>query len=402
MIEIRLRKIVDSLAYIILLSFPLYYALREYSPISSIIFALIVILSFACCAVLNIMENSQKLSNSLILEILIVFNIAVLFIFFSYADRALILLLLTLIISKCIFFSTGNHFEHAANAIIISSIVGSIGVILGFVEVFLSDTNILYQVMDFDYPYSNGTNPTILVNGFFASANGSAYCIGAGLAFVKYQTIFQNFSKKIIYILLIISLAITKAKFAFLIFAALLIVFILKSYSKKTLGILLLGLGLSYIFLSHIIVAISGSYNYPSIHFREILFSIKEIDFILGNYGIYKLYSLEAVKDSLFIPLGLSNFELIYGSRPHFMFGSLIVYGGISIAIFTISYLYIFLKESINNLVSGLSENIIYFSILFAFLIETVNWDFSNNFYFWALIFSSSSILHKKIEKASG
>jgi hypothetical protein len=401
MIEVRLRKIVDSLAYIILLSFPLYYALREHSPISSIIFAFILILTFACCTVLNIMENSQKLSNSLILEILIVFNIAVLFIFFSYADRALILLLITLIISKCIFFSTGNHFEHAANAIIISSIVGSVGVILGLAEGFLSDTNILYQVMDFDYPYSNGTNPTILVNGFFASANGSAYCIGAGLAFVKYQTIFQSFSKKITFFLLIISLAITKAKFAFLIFAALCIVFIFKNYSKKTLGILLLGLSFSYIFLSHIIIATSGSYDYPSIHFREILFSIKEIDFILGNYGIYKLYSLEAAQDSLFIPLGLSNFELIYGSRPHFMIGSLIVYGGVSIAIFTTSYLYIFLKESINNLISRVNENTIYFSILFAFLIETVNWDFSNNFYFWAVIFSSSSVLQKRIAKAS-
>lgn len=401
MIEICLRKIVDSLAYIVLLSFPLYYALREYSPISSKIFALIIILTFACCSVLNIMENSKKLSNSLILEILIIFNIAVLFIFFSYADRALTLLLVTLIISKCIFFSTGNHFLHGANAITISSLAGSIGVIFGLAEVFLSDTNILYQVMDFDYPYSNGTNPTILINGFFASANGSAYCIGAGLAFVKYQTIFQGFSKKIIFFLLIISLAITKAKFAFLIFAALLIVFILKNYSKKTLGILLLGLVFSYIFLSHIIVATSGSYNYPSIHFREILFSIKEIDFILGNYGIYKLYSLEAVKDSLFIPLGLSNFELIYGSRPHFMIGSLILYGGVSIAFFTISYLYIFLKESINNLVSRINENTIYFSILFAFLIETVNWDFSNNFYFWAVIFSSNSALQKRIAKAS-
>ena len=177
--------------------------------------------------------------------------------------------------------------------------------------------------------------------------------------------------------------------------------FYFKNYSKKTLGILLLGLSFSYIFLSHIIIATSGSYDYPSIHFREILFSIKEIDFILGNYGIYKLYSLEAAQDSLFIPLGLSNFELIYGSRPHFMIGSLIVYGGVSIAIFTTSYLYIFLKESINNLISRVNENTIYFSILFAFLIETVNWDFSNNFYFWAVIFSSSSVLQKRIAKAS-
>ena len=145
------------------------------------------------------------------------------------------------------------------------------------------------------------------------------------------------------------------------------IVFILKNYSKRTLVILLLGLGFSYIFLSHIIIATSGTYNYPSIHFREILFSIKKIDFILGNYGIYKLYSLEAIKNSLLIPLGLSNFELIYGARPHFMLGSLVVYGGFSIAIFTISYLYIFLKESIDNLLSGINENIIFFSILFAF-----------------------------------
>tara|TARA_B000000475_G_scaffold229529_1_gene194676 strand:- start:222 stop:1430 length:1209 start_codon:yes stop_codon:yes gene_type:complete len=401
MIEICLRKIVDSLAYIILFSFPLYYALRDYYPISHKTFALIVTLTFACCFILNIMENSKKLYNSLILEILILCNIAVLFVFFSYSDRALILLLLTLIIAKSIFLSRSNHFFHAANAIIISSLVGSIGVILGLLEVFLSDTNILYQVMDFDYPYSNGTSPTILINGFFASANGSAYCIGAGLAFVKYQTIFQSFSKKIIYFLLITSLVITKAKFAFLIIAALLIVFILKNYSKRTLVILLLGLGFSYIFLSHIIIATSGTYNYPSIHFREILFSIKKIDFILGNYGIYKLYSLEAIKNSLLIPLGLSNFELIYGARPHFMLGSLVVYGGFSIAIFTISYLYIFLKESIDNLLSGINENIIFFSILFAFLVETVNWDFSNNFYFWAVIFSSNSVLNKKIARTS-
>ena len=110
---------------------------------------------------------------------------------------------------------------------------------------------------------------------------------------------------------------------------------------------------------------------------------------------------MEAIKNSLLIPLGLSNFELIYGARPHFMLGSLVVYGGFSIAIFTISYLYIFLKESIDNLLSGINENIIFFSILFAFLVETVNWDFSNNFYFWAVIFSSNSVLNKKIARTS-
>ena len=47
MIEICLRKIVDSLAYIILFSFPLYYALRDYYPISHKTFALIVTLTFA-------------------------------------------------------------------------------------------------------------------------------------------------------------------------------------------------------------------------------------------------------------------------------------------------------------------------------------------------------------------
>ena len=397
MIEISLRKILISLAYIILASLPFYFVFRDYFLFSSNIFMFFLLIAFVCSAFLNTQEGLKKLNIFFILEVLIFSNIILLFLFLEYTDRGLILLLVTLTITKSIFFHLSeNNFSHAANAIVVSSIIGSIGVILGVLEIYFSNTQILYQVMDFDYPYSNGKNSTILVNGFFASANGSAYCIGAGIAFVKYQNIFQNSLKNFIYFLLILSLVITKAKFGLLILTSFLIIFILKNSSKKILLITLLILCSSYIFLSHIIVAFAGSYEYPSVHFRKILFSIDEIDFILGNYGVYKLLSLEAINSNLFIPLGLQNFEALYGARPHFMIGSLIIYGGISLAVLVCAYIYFLLKDNIRNLFHHLNTNKIYICVLFAFIVETVNWNFGNNFYFWAIIFSTSSIIKRK------
>ncbi len=171
---------------------------------------------------------------------------------------------------------------------------------------------------------------------------------------------------------------------------------IARKYSKNFLLISLLILGSCYIFLSHIIVAFEGSYDYPSVHFRKILLSIEELNLVLGNYGLYKLYSFEAFKGNLLIPLGLENFEILYGARPHFMIGSLIIYGGVTIAILIIFYIYFLLKDNIKNLFNNIDTNIIYFCVLFAFLIETINWDFGNNFYFWSVIFSTHSVLIKK------
>ena len=255
--------------------------------------------------------------------------------------------------------------------------------------------------MAFDYPYSDGLSETILLNGFFSSANGSAYCICVGIAFTQYQNLINRNLKNILYVFLVLALLLTKAKFAFLYFVTILGIYLLKNFSKRYLILYLCSLGLLYIFLSHIMVAISGSYDYPSLHFRKLLFSLGPIDFILGNYGMFKVFVLEAISSNIFFPIGLSQFEEIYNGRPHFMIGNLIISGGISLAILVTAYLLIFIKNNFKDFEKLTNHHYLYIGAFFCFLIESINWNFGNNIYFWMVIFSLSYVHKVEIKKSN-
>ena len=185
---------------------------------------------------------------------------------------------------------------------------------------------------------------------------------------------------------LFIALMITKTKFVFLIAATYLGFIFLKNTSRKLLVFYLLLLGMCYLFLSHIMIAASGTYDYPSLHYRKRLFSIGSIDFILGAYGMLKVYSFEAIAANILLPNGLENFVTTYGGRPHFMFGALIISGGISTAILVFTYIYSLIKNKWNEALNSLDDNQVYLTILFCFIIETFNWNFTNNFYFWSVV----------------
>ena len=149
MLDISLEKILKLLSYIILIGLPFYYLLRNYFPISSYIYTLFLVPLFLCSGILNTKQSLKNPDIFFILEILILTNIFLLFIMMGYADRAIILLFVTLLISKSFFLPLSEYnFSHAANAIVVSSLVGSIGVILGLIELNFGNTQILYQVMD--------------------------------------------------------------------------------------------------------------------------------------------------------------------------------------------------------------------------------------------------------------
>ena len=148
-------------------------------------------------------------------------------------------------------------------------------------------------------------------------------------------------------------------------------------------------------------IAINGSYDYPSVHFRKLLFSLGPIDFILGNYGMFKVFAIEAISSNIFFPMGLNQFEEIYNGRPHFMFGNLIISGGISLAILVATYLLIFIKNNFKDFVKLTNYHYLYIGAFFCFLIESINWNFGNNIYFWMIIFSLSSVHKLEIKKSN-
>ena len=384
------KKLHNFLAFIAIGCFPFYFFLRELVAISSIIYAIFLGLLFVVSLYQNI-GNRNNLKSApriyLLLEIMMILNILFVFLYLGHIERSLVLLFVTLFISKSLFISKAKHdLELAANIITCSAFFAAIGVMFGLVESMVGNSNYLTQIMGFDYPYSDGLGETTLINGFFASANGSAYAIGAGIAFIKFQNFINGGLKIILYLFFIIALFITKAKFGFLIAASFLGFTLLKKLASYWLVIYLLILSASYLFLSHIMIAVPGTYDYPSLHFREKLFMIGNVDFVLGNYGAFKIFAVEAILSNNFMPIGLDLFVEIYGGRPHFMIGALIISGSFTSAILILFYIYLLLRDFWTKVLIGLNENRLYLAILFSFVIETANWNFTNSFYFWAII----------------
>lgn len=401
----KIQRLNKSLIYLVISGLPFYYFFREYGFLASFIYSIPLILLFLSSLLNEFQRNLTKkyiFHIDFILEILIMFNIFFVIIYLNLWDRNLILLFVVLLIAKNLSrFEFEDNFTTSANALMLSALMGAIGVMAGYIENLFYETHIFNQVMAFDYPYSDGLSETILLNGFFSSANGSAYCICVGLAFTQYQNLIEGNSKNILYVFLVLALLLTKAKFAFLYGFTILGICLLKNFSKKYLILYLCSLGFLYIFLSHIMIAISGTYDYPSLHFRRLLFSLGSIDFILGNYGMFKIFVLEAISSNIFFPIGLSQFEEIYNGRPHFMFGNLIISGGISLAILVTAYLLIFIKNNFKDFSKIIKNHYLYIGAFFCFLIESINWNFGNNIYFWMIIFSLSSVHKLEIKKSN-
>jgi len=388
------------LAFIVIGGLPFYYFFRDHIAISSTLYALMLGLLFLVSLFINLKENFYQFSKTyqlLLIEIAMIINLIFVFIYLDILERSLMLMFITLYISKSFFITDSNNgFVTASNVIVCSSFFAGVGMILGIFEYTFTNTNWFSQKMGFDYPYSDGKGETTLINGLFASANGSAYALGAGLAFIKFQNLVNGKFRIGLYLFFTIALFITKAKFAFLIAASFLGFKLLNKLHTKWLVAYLLILGLSYIFFSHIMIAVSGTYDYPSLHFRKILFTLGSIDFILGNYGAFKLYTFEAISSNFILPMGLDMFVETYSGRPHFMIGALIISGGFATAILVVTYIFLLLKDSWKEISKGLDQNYLYLTILFCFGVETINWNFTNSFYFWSIIMGLTSINYYK------
>jgi len=378
---------------------PFYYYFRQFWQTSSYIYLLFfgALYFVSTFSTINQFAQSKPFIKKLfIVEILLIFIFIFLFVSLGRLEKSIAFLFTTIAITRFLIIKKSNKsFIDFSNLVTASALIASIGIFFGFIESIFLQSHLFSQEINVDYPYSNGMNETVLINGFFATANGSAYCLGAGIAFVKFQNIFLGIPKKIVLILLILALIITKTKFTVLILATYMGFTLLKTYSSKLLILYLFLLAMCYLFFSHVVLAFNGTYDYPSIHFREIIFSINNLDFILGNYGMFKLYSIDAISSHWLMPFGMENFEIIYGDRPHFMFGSILISGGIVTVILLLSYIFIFLNGCFDNIKYALqnySKFSIFLTILFCFLIESFNWNFGNSFYFWSLIFGLNEL----------
>ena len=81
-----------------------------------------------------------------------------------------------------------------------------------------------------------------------------------------------------------------------------------------------------YLFLSHILIGVHGNYELGSVHYREVLFSIGNVDFVLGYYGHIKLAYFAELKENFFFPVNLSEMSQSLTTDPHSLVFSLIIF----------------------------------------------------------------------------
>jgi hypothetical protein len=148
-----------------------------------------------------------------------------------------------------------------------------------------------------------------------------------------------------------------------------------------------------YLFASHIVVAFHDSYELGSTHYRELLFSIGNIDFVLGNYGYLKAAYFIELKNNFFLPVSMSEITRSIIWDPHSLIFSLIILGGFPLALSVL----VFLAKGIYRNFGIIKERYpnYYYCGLISMITETLVWDSINSLFFWVIILYAITISKK-------
>ena len=279
-----------------------------------------------------------------------------------------------------------------ANLMICSGVFMSIGVLIGLCEYLFLSSNLFYHMTDAtgysydNYPY---IDQRIVFSGFEYNYNFSAYIIVVAQSFLFLSTsVFMRNLRTYLTVLFLLALLVTGAKIVVLFISLAICNYFIKDKIKKNvLNIILIAL---YLFASHIVIAFHGSYELGSVHYRELLFSIGDIDFVLGSYGYLKAAYFIELKNNFFLPVDLRDITQAMNADPHSLIYSLIILGSFPL---TLSVL-VFLVKGIYKNFRIIQERYpnYYFCGLISIITETFVWDSINSLFFWVIILYAITI----------
>lgn len=280
-----------------------------------------------------------------------------------------------------------------ANLMICSGVFMSIGVLIGLFEYLFLSSNLFYN-MDLtsgyagNYPY---IDQRVNFSGFEFIYNFSAYIIVVAQSFLFLSTsVFMKNLRTILTVLFLLALLVTGAKIVVLFISLVVCNYFIKDKIKKNLlNIILIAL---YLLASHIVIAFHDSYELGSVHYRRLLFSIGDIDFVLGSYGYLKAAYFIELKNNFFLPVDLREFQQTLGpiGDPHFLIYTLIYLGGFPLALSVL----VFLGKGIYKNFRIIQERYpnYYFCGLISIITETFVWDAINSLFFWVIILYAITI----------
>ena len=270
--------------------------------------------------------------------------------------------------------------------IICSGIFMSFGVLIGLFESIFLSSKLFYHVSS-GYPYFLAQK--YIYSGFGFNQNYSAYIIIVALSFLFLSEL--NISRKLRnYLTLLFSLAllITGARIVFLFFSLVAVNYFLKKrINKYLISSIFIAL---YLLFSHILIGLHGNYELGTSHYRELLFSIGNIDFILGNYGYMKLAYFAELKENFFFPVNLKEITQSVAADPHSLFYSLIILGGLPLLLSVVLFLALGVFKNLSFIEQNYSK--FYYCGLISIIIETFVWDAANSIFFWVIILYAITI----------
>ena len=280
-----------------------------------------------------------------------------------------------------------------ANLMICSGVFMSIGVLIGLFEYLFLSSNLFYDMgatsgYAGNYPY---IDQRIVFSGFEFNYNFASYCLVVAQSFLFLSTSdFMKNLRTVLTVLFLLALLALGAKIVFLFLSLVVCNYFIKDKIKKNLlNIMLIAM---YLFASHIVIAFHDSYELGSLHYRELLFSIGDVDFILGSYGYLKVAYFIELKNNFFLPVDLREFQQTLGpiSDPHFLIYTLIYLGGFPLALSVL----VFLGKGIYKNFRVIQERYpnYYFCGLISIITETFVWDAINSLFFWVIILYAITI----------
>ena len=285
-----------------------------------------------------------------------------------------------------IFKNQDNNLNNfIVNLMICSGVFMSIGVLIGLFESLFLSSKIFYHIVH-NYAY---IDQRLIYSGFGYNHNFSAYIIVVAQSFLFLSTsVFMKHLRMYLTVLFLLALLITGAKIAFLFISlAICNYFIKRIELRNLLNIILIAL---YLFTSHIVIAFHDSYELGSSHYRELLFSVGDIDFILGNYGYMKAAYFIELKNNFFLPVSLSEIKQSLAADPHSFIFSLIILGSFPLAFSVL----ILIAKGIYRNFRTIKERYpkYYFCGLISIITETFLWDSGNSIFFWIIILYAITI----------
>ena len=296
---------------------------------------------------------------------------------------------LTLILFFTIYLIFKNQNQNLNNFIadlmVASGVFMSIGVLIGLFESMFLSSKLFYHIFD-NYAY---IDQKVTYSGFGTNHNFSAYIVIVAQSFL-FLSSSKHVEKLRTYLtaLFLLTLLITGAKIAFLFLFLVVCNHFFDSKNKKNLiNILLIAL---YLFASHIVIAFHGNYELGTLHYRELLFSIGNVDFVLNNYAHLKTAYFLELKENFFLPLNLINVTQAMNGDPHSLIYSLIIIGSLPLAISMVAFIGLGIYKNYRIIEDKYPSY--FFCGLISIITETFLWDANNSIFFWIIILHAMTI----------